>query len=112
MFTSFIKREFGKFHVVVTQRRQRNEQKTLYTYKASCCFVVLVAVAGVVLTTATATKTSLKMRCLKLYHAYYMTICTKLEILLIMTYIDPSLEFVMKGWMKYHQEMRCLWSIT
>ena len=47
MFTSFIKREFGKFHVVVAQRQQRNEQKALYTYKASCCFVLLVTVAVV-----------------------------------------------------------------
>lgn len=44
VFTSFIKREFGKFHVVVAQRQQRNEQKALYTYKASCCFVLLVTV--------------------------------------------------------------------
>ena len=50
VFTSFIKLEFGKFHVVVAQRRHRNEQKTLCTYKASCRFAaVLVTIAVVVL---------------------------------------------------------------
>ena len=49
VFNSFIKLEFGKFHVVVAQRRHRNEQKTLCTYKASCRFALLVTIAVVAL---------------------------------------------------------------
>ena len=40
MFTSFIKREIRKFHVVVVQQRQRNVQKSVMHVK-KCCFVNL-----------------------------------------------------------------------
>ena len=40
VFTSFIKREIRKFHVVVVQQRQRNVQKSVMHVK-KCCFVNL-----------------------------------------------------------------------
>ena len=40
VFTSFIKREIRKFHVVVVQQRQRTVQKSVMHVK-KCCFVNL-----------------------------------------------------------------------